>query len=148
MFRHHFATFGNTIEMCKIIKVIIIYLILNIFQKVRIVILRWNILRYLTKMLRHFFNCNEILEIFPICFCNILCYEGLVIWISSGTLVIFATVVYVITRRVGKCDWLTIAIILTSWTSMLFSYLCYIQLKTKPVAVAKTATQIQQTLHY
>ena len=44
MFRHHFATFENTIEMCKIsafernlftifLKVFYIYLILNMFQK-------------------------------------------------------------------------------------------------------------------
>ena len=27
-------------------------------------------------MLRQYFNCNEILEIFLKCFCNILCYVG------------------------------------------------------------------------
>ena len=27
-------------------------------------------------MLRQYFNCNERLEIFLICFCNILCYVG------------------------------------------------------------------------
>ena len=36
--------------------------------------LRWNILQYLTKMLRQYFNCNEIQEIFLTYFCNILCY--------------------------------------------------------------------------
>ena len=51
MFRHHFATFGNILEMCQIrifqrnlsaifLKVLNIYLFLNIFQKVRIVMLR------------------------------------------------------------------------------------------------------------
>ena len=51
MFRHHFATFGNILEMCKIrvfqrnfsaifLKVLNIYLFSNIFQKVRTVILR------------------------------------------------------------------------------------------------------------
>ena len=48
------------------LKALNIYLFLNIFQKVRILMLRWNILQY--------FNCNEILEIFPTCFCNTLCY--------------------------------------------------------------------------
>ena len=38
--------------------------------------LRWNILQYLKKMLRQYFNCNEILEIFLTSFCNILCYVG------------------------------------------------------------------------
>ena len=37
---------------------------------------RSNILQYLTKMLRQYFNCNEILEIFLTSFCNILCYVG------------------------------------------------------------------------
>ena len=36
--------------------------------------LQCNILQYLTKILRQFFNCNERLEIFLKCFCNILCY--------------------------------------------------------------------------
>ena len=51
MFRHHFATFGNIIRMCKIgtlqrnvstmfLKILNIYLVLKIFQKVRIVMLR------------------------------------------------------------------------------------------------------------
>ena len=28
-------------------------------------------------MLRQYFNCNEGLEIFLTCFCNILCYVGI-----------------------------------------------------------------------
>ena len=38
--------------------------------------LRLNILHYLTKMLRQYFHCNEILEIFLKSFCNILGYVG------------------------------------------------------------------------
>ena len=53
-----------------------IYLVLKIFQKVRIVMLPWNILQYETKMLWQYFNYNEILEIFLTCFCNILWYVG------------------------------------------------------------------------
>ena len=53
-----------------------IYLFSKIFQKIKIVILRWNILQYLTKKLRQYFNCNKILEIFLTCICNILCYVG------------------------------------------------------------------------
>ena len=60
MFCHNFATFGNILEMCKIrvlqrnlstifLRVLNIHLFLNIFQKVRIVMLRWNILQYPTE---------------------------------------------------------------------------------------------------
>ena len=38
--------------------------------------LRLNILQYLTEMLRQYFNCNGILEVFLTSFCNILCYVG------------------------------------------------------------------------
>ena len=73
--------------MCKIgtfkgnlstifLKVLNIYLFKKIFQEVEIVMLRWNILQYLTKMLRQYFNCSEKLEIFLPSFCNILCYVG------------------------------------------------------------------------
>ena len=47
-----------------------------IFQKVKIVMLRSNILQYFTKRLKQYFNCNEGLEIFLTCFWNILCYVG------------------------------------------------------------------------
>ena len=47
--------------------------------------LQWNILQYSTKILRQYSNCNEILEIFPTCFCNILCYVG----ISPKSLIAF-----------------------------------------------------------
>ena len=73
--------------MCKIgtfqgnlsiifLRILNIYLFLKIFQKVEFLMLRWNILQYLTKMLRQYLNCNEILEIFLTSFCNILCYVG------------------------------------------------------------------------
>ena len=48
----------------------------KIFQKVKILILRWNILQYMTKILRQYFNSNERLEIFLTCFWNILFYVG------------------------------------------------------------------------
>ena len=38
--------------------------------------LQWNILQYLTKILRQYFNCNERLEISLTCFRSILCYVG------------------------------------------------------------------------
>ena len=38
--------------------------------------LRWNLLQYLTEILRQYFVCNERLEIFLTYFCNILCYVG------------------------------------------------------------------------
>ena len=73
--------------MCKIekfqrnistifLKLLNIYYFLKIFQKVEIVMLRWNILQCLKKMLREYFSCNERLEIFLTYFCNILCYVG------------------------------------------------------------------------
>ena len=52
----------------------------KIFQKVKIVMLRLNILQYLKKMLREYFSCNEKSEIFLTCFCNILCYVGSIMW--------------------------------------------------------------------
>ena len=36
--------------------------------------LQLNILQHFTKILRQYLNCNQILEIFLTCFCNILCY--------------------------------------------------------------------------
>ena len=80
-----FATFRNIIKVFKIgtlqrnmctifLKVLNTYFFSKIFQKVEIVMLRWNILQCLTKMLRQYSNCNEIYEIFLTSFCNILCY--------------------------------------------------------------------------
>ena len=90
-----FATFRNIIEVSKtgtfqrnistiFLKVLNIYLFSKIFQKVEIVMLRWNILQYLTKMLRQHFNCNKTEEIFLTSFCNILCYVGNVESISQN----------------------------------------------------------------
>ena len=81
------ATFCNISKMCKIekfqrnlstifLKILDIYLFSKIFQKVEIVMLRWNILQYLNKILREYFSSNERLEIFLTYFCNILCYVG------------------------------------------------------------------------
>ena len=49
---------------------------LLVYKNIKIVMLQWNILQYLTTILRQYFNCNERLEIFLTCFCNILCYVG------------------------------------------------------------------------
>ena len=38
--------------------------------------LQWNILQYLTKMLRQYFSCNKRLKIFLKYFCNIQYYVG------------------------------------------------------------------------
>ena len=101
--------------MCKIgtfqenlskifLKVLNIYLFSKIFPKVKIVMLRWNILQYLSKMLRQYFNCNEILEIFLTCFCDILCYVDifidLFISLSPETLIPFA-----ISARITTVVW-------------------------------------------
>ena len=53
---------------------------------------------------------------------------SVVIWFSTGTLGIIATVVYVFTMRMVLYDILSMAIILTLSTSILFCNLCYILL--------------------
>ena len=53
---------------------------------------------------------------------------SVVIYLSTGTLRIFATLVYVFTMRVVIYDILSIAIILTLLTSILFCNLCDILL--------------------
>ena len=51
-----------------------------------------------------------------------------VIWFSTGTLGIFGTLVYVFTTLVVVDDILSMAIILTLSTAILFCNLCYILL--------------------
>ena len=53
---------------------------------------------------------------------------SMVIWFSTGTLGIFATLVYVFPMRVVLYDILSMAIIPTLSTSILFCNLCYILL--------------------
>ena len=53
---------------------------------------------------------------------------SVVIWFSTGTLGIFATLVYVFTMLVVVYDILSMAIIPTLSTSILFYTLCYILL--------------------
>ena len=53
---------------------------------------------------------------------------NVVIWFSTSTLGIFATLVSVITMRMGIHDTLDITIIPTLWISTLFRYLRYVQL--------------------
>ena len=53
---------------------------------------------------------------------------SVVIWFSTDTLAIFATLVYVFTMRVVIYDILSMAIIPTVSTSTLFCTLCYILL--------------------
>ena len=55
---------------------------------------------------------------------------SVVIWFSTGTLGIFATLVYVFIMRVGIFDILSMAIIPKLSTSILFCNLCYILLWT------------------
>ena len=53
---------------------------------------------------------------------------SVVIWFSTGTLGIFATLLYVFTMRLVIYDILSIAIIPTLSNSILFCNLCYILL--------------------
>ena len=61
-------------------------------------------------------------------FMSIFTTLSVVIWFPTGTLGIFATLVYVFTMRVVIYDILSIAIIPTLSTSKLFCNLCYILL--------------------
>ena len=54
--------------------------------------------------------------------------RSVVIWFSTGNLEIFATLVYVFTMHVVIYDTLSMAIIPTLLTSILFCNLCYILL--------------------
>ena len=72
-----FGTFQRNLSSI-FLKLLNIYLFSEIFQKVKIIMLRWNILQYLTNMLTQYFSWNERLEIFLTCCCNILCYVGCV----------------------------------------------------------------------
>ena len=54
--------------------------------------------------------------------------RSVVIWFFTGTLGIFVTLGYVFTIRVVICDILSMAIIATLSTSILFCNLCYILL--------------------
>ena len=56
---------------------------------------------------------------------------SVVIWFSTGTLEIFATLVYVFIMRVRKCAILSMAIIPTLSTSILFCNLCYVNFTTQ-----------------
>ena len=71
IFDKNIAKIWTILEKCKI-------------GNVKIVMLQWNILQYLTKVLRKYFNCNERLEIFLTCFCNILCYVWCIILTLIG----------------------------------------------------------------
>ena len=53
---------------------------------------------------------------------------SVVIWFSTGTLGIFATLLYILTMRVVIYNILSMAIIPTLSTSILFCHLCYILL--------------------
>ena len=67
---------------------------------------------------------------------------SVVILFSTGTLGIFATLVYVFTMRMVIYDILSMAIIFTLSTSILFCNLCYILLSIPPRSVVKIAIRI------
>ena len=67
---------------------------------------------------------------------------SVVIWFASGTLGIFATLVYVFTMCMIIYDILSMAIIPTLSTSILFCNLCYILLWISPRSVVKIAIRI------
>ena len=67
---------------------------------------------------------------------------SVVIWFSTGTLEIFATLMYVFTMRVVIYDILSMAVIPKLSTSILFCNLCYILLWILPRSVVKVAIRI------
>ena len=67
---------------------------------------------------------------------------SVIIWFSTGTLGIFATLVYVFTMRAVIYDILSMAVIPTLSTSILFSNLGYIILQISPRSVVKIAIRI------
>ena len=73
---------------------------------------------------------------------------SVVIWFSMATLGIFATLVYVFTMRVVIYDILSLAIISTLSTPILFCNLCYILLWISPRSVIKIAIRIWQILQH
>ena len=81
-------------------------------------------------------------------FMAIFTTRSVVIWFSTGTLGIFATLVYIFTMRVVIYDILSTARIPTLSTSILFCYLCYIPLWISPRSVVKIAIRIQKTLQH
>ena len=75
-------------------------------------------------------------------FMAIFTTPSVVIWFSTGTLGIFATLVYVFTMRVVIYDIRSMTIISTLLTSILFCNLCYILLWISPRSVVKIAIRI------
>ena len=75
-------------------------------------------------------------------FMAIFTTPSVVIWFSTGTLGIFATLVYVFTMRVVIYDILSMAIILTLSTSVRFCNLYYIRLWISLRSVVKIAIRI------
>ena len=73
---------------------------------------------------------------------------SVIIWFSTGTLGIFATLVYVFTIRVVIYDILSMAIIPTLSTSILYCNMCYILLWISPRSVVKIAIRIYQILQH
>ena len=67
---------------------------------------------------------------------------SVVIWFSTGTLGIFDTLVYVFTMRVVINDILSMEIIPTLSTSILFCNLCYVLLWISPHSVVKIGIRI------
>ena len=90
----------------------------------------------------HSFEKNNNFGFFKLSFMAIFTTLSVIIWFSMGTLGIFATLVYVFTMRVVIYDILSMAIIPTLSTSILFCNSCYILLWISPRSVVKIAIRI------
>ena len=94
----------------------------------------WRILDYRILVIQSFLHEENFMEISTTL--------SMVIWSSTGTLVMFATLVYVFTMRVVIYDIPSMAIITTLSTSILFCNLYYILLWISPCSVVKMAIRI------
>ena len=90
----------------------------------------------------HYYAVWQLLLYFYREFVAIFTTLSVVIWFSTGTVGIFATLVYVFTMRVIIYDILSMAIITTLSTSILFCNLYYILLWISPRSVVKIAIWI------
>ena len=87
-------------------------------------------------------SCRFLIYLYGENFMAIFTTLSAVIWFSTGTLGIFATLVCVFTMRVVINDILSMAIIPTLSTSILFCNLCYILLWISPRSVVKITIRI------
>ena len=104
---------------------------------------KWNLLNGWANILR-----DDILFLHEENFMAIFTTLSVLIWFATGTLGIFATLVYVFTMRVVIYDILSMAITAALSTSILFCNLCYILSWISPRSVVQIAIRMWQTFQH